>query len=56
MVILDDIALEVVIGDPAHFDWMRKRIGKSVQWHVVAADAALCHYDTPPYSREMGER
>jgi hypothetical protein len=29
------------------FDWMAARIGRGVQRHVVAADAALCGYPMP---------
>ena len=38
------------------FDWMAARVGKGVQWHVVAADAALCGYPTPKYSPSDGPR
>jgi len=38
------------------FDWMAQHIGKGVQWHVVAADAALCGYPTPTYSPSDGPR
>jgi hypothetical protein len=38
------------------FDWMSQHIGKGVQWHVVAADAALCGYPTPKYSPGDGPR
>jgi hypothetical protein len=38
------------------FDWMADHIGKGVQWHVVAADAALCGYPTPKYSPADGPR
>jgi hypothetical protein len=38
------------------FDWMTQHIGKGVQWHVVAADAALCGYPTPKYSPSDGPR
>lgn len=38
------------------FDWMAAHVGKGVQWHVVAADAALCGYPTPKYSPADGPR
>jgi hypothetical protein len=38
------------VCNPEQFEWMKEHIGKGVQWHVVAADAALCGYPTPKYN------
>ena len=44
------------VCNPDQFAWMADHIGKGVQWHVVAADAALCGYPTPKYSPADGPR
>jgi len=36
-----------VVCNQEQFDWMAERVGKSVQAHVVAADAALCGFSMP---------
>lgn len=36
------------------YKWMLERVGKGVQYHVVAADAALCGYAMPKYTPSMG--
>src|SRR5262249_52347910 len=36
-----------VVCNREQFDWMAARVGKGVQPHVVAADAALCGFPMP---------
>lgn len=36
------------------YKWMLEHVGKGVQYHVVAADAALCGYPMPKYTPSMG--
>jgi hypothetical protein len=43
------------VCDPVQHKYLEEHIGKGVAWHVVAADAWLCHYaPPPPWRPDMG--